>query len=102
MEVFQTMVSYLGKLAIFMICTRMIVLFRPGEHYEKYLKFIMSVLILLQFLAPIQQIILGKELEFQQYFAYFDDHDLLNQTSQNRQMLETWEMEAEGNQHSSG
>lgn len=50
----QTFVRELGRIAIFMICAQLIVYFRPKESYEKYLKLLMNLLILLQFLTPIK------------------------------------------------
>lgn len=60
---FEALTRDLGKLAVFMICAQMIVLFRPRESYEKYLRLLMSALILLQFLTPVKRILTGEALD---------------------------------------
>ena len=62
---FETLTRDLGRLAVFMICAQMIVLFRPRENYEKYLRLLMSALILLQFLTPVKRILTGEALDSQ-------------------------------------
>ncbi len=62
---FEALTRDLGRLAIFMICAQMIVLFRPRESYEKYLRLLMSALILLQFLTPVKRILTGEALDSQ-------------------------------------
>ena len=62
---FETLTRDLGRLAVFMICAQMIVLFRPRESYEKYLRLLMSALILLQFLTPVKRILTGEALDSQ-------------------------------------
>lgn len=41
------------RVGIFMICAQAIVHFRPNESYEKYLKLLMSIMVLIQLLVPI-------------------------------------------------
>ena len=62
---FEALTRDLGRLAVFMICAQMIVLFRPRESYEKYLRLLMSALILLQFLTPVKRILTGEALDSQ-------------------------------------
>ena len=51
------LVRELGRLTIFMVCAQLIVCFRPKESYEKYLKLLMTGLILMQFLRPVQRLL---------------------------------------------
>ena len=55
----QGLVRDLGRLTIFMICAQAVIYFRPREQYEKYLRFIMNLLILLQFLIPVRNLFWG-------------------------------------------
>lgn len=47
------------KVGIFMICAQAIVHFRPQEAYEKYLKLLVSVMILIQLFLPVGSFLLG-------------------------------------------
>ncbi len=51
------LIECIGKIGVFLICTQVLVHFRPRESYEKYLRLLASTMILLQFLVPI-----GKKL----------------------------------------
>ena len=67
----RELLKELGSLTIFMTCAQLLVYFRPKESYEKYLKLLMSALILLQFLTPIQRFFTGKGLELDLYWREF-------------------------------
>jgi biopolymer transport protein ExbB/TolQ len=47
------------RVGIFMICAQALVHFRPREAYEKYLKLLVSVMILIQLFLPIGSLFLG-------------------------------------------
>ena len=47
------------KVGIFMICAQAIVHFRPREVYEKYLRLLVSVMILIQLFLPFGGFLLG-------------------------------------------
>ena len=47
------------RMGIFLICVRTIIHFRPQEAYEKYLKLLVSVMILIQLFLPIGSLFLG-------------------------------------------
>lgn len=51
------------KIGIFMICAQAIVHFRPKETYEKYLKLLVSVMILIQLFLPMSSFLLGGGME---------------------------------------
>ncbi len=46
-------------MGIFMICAQAVVHFRPKESYEKYLKLLVSVIVLIQVFLPIGSFLLG-------------------------------------------
>lgn len=47
------------RVGIFMICAQAIVHFRPNESYEKYLKLLMSIMVLMQLFVPIGSFFFG-------------------------------------------
>lgn len=49
------------RIGIFMICARAIIQFRPREVYEKYLRFLVGIMILIQIFLPVGRLVLGKE-----------------------------------------
>lgn len=51
------------RIGIFMICAQAIVHFRPRETYEKYLKLLVSVMILIQLFLPVGSFLLGGGME---------------------------------------
>lgn len=51
------------RIGIFMICAQAIVHFRPKEAYEKYLKLLVSVMILIQLFLPLGSFLLGGGME---------------------------------------
>ena len=48
------------KVGIFMICAQAIIHFRPREVYEKYLKLLVSVMILIQLFLPVGGFLMGE------------------------------------------
>ena len=49
----QWLYRVVGQAGIFLICAQTIVHFRPREAYEKYLKLLLSVMLLTQLLQPV-------------------------------------------------
>ncbi len=49
----QWLYRVIGQVGIFLICAQTVVHFRPKESYEKYLKLLLSVMLLLQLLQPV-------------------------------------------------
>ena len=49
----QWLYRVIGQAGIFLICAQTVVHFRPKESYDKYLKLLLSVMLLLQLLQPI-------------------------------------------------
>lgn len=47
------------RTGIFMICAQAVVHFRPQESYEKYLKLLISVMVLVQLFLPVGSFLLG-------------------------------------------
>lgn len=49
------------RVGIFMICAQAILHFRAQEAYEKYLKLLVSIMILIQLFLPIGSLLLGRD-----------------------------------------
>lgn len=49
----QWLYRVIGQAGIFLICAQTVVHFRPKEFYDKYLKLLLSVMLLLQLLQPV-------------------------------------------------
>ena len=49
----QWLYRVIGQTGIFLICAQTVVHFRPKESYDKYLKLLVSVMLLLQLLQPV-------------------------------------------------
>lgn len=48
------------RIGIFMICVRALIHFRPNESYEKYLRLLAGILIMIQLFLPVGRLFLGK------------------------------------------
>lgn len=51
------------RVGIFMICAQAVIHFRPRESYEKYLKLLVSVMVLIQLFLPVGSFLLGGSVE---------------------------------------
>ncbi len=70
-ESFYRMICQIGT---FMICAQAIVHFRPRESYGKYLKMLLSVMILVQIFQPFSNLFFGNTTQdFQAQIAYFQE-----------------------------
>ena len=49
----QWLYRLIGQAGIFLICAQTVVHFRPKESYDKYLKLLLSVMLLVQLLQPV-------------------------------------------------
>ena len=57
MEMFRDLI---GQIGVFMICAQAVVHFRPKEAYGKYLRLLLSVMVLIQIISPIYGLLAGK------------------------------------------
>ena len=58
----QWLYHVIGQVGIFLICAQTLVHFRPRESYEKYLKLLLSVMLLIQLLQPLLTVLGGDEI----------------------------------------
>ena len=56
----KTLFQAICRMGIFMICAQAMIHFRPKEVYDKYLKLLVSVMVLIQIFLPIGGFLLGK------------------------------------------
>ena len=63
----EGLLSKIGQIAIFMICARTLLHFRAKESYEKYLKLLVSLMLLVLLVEPLMEFFgKGKEGDFLQ------------------------------------
>lgn len=55
------LLSSIRQIGVFMICAQALIHFKPKSSYEKYLKLLVSAMILVQFLSPIAALFIGEE-----------------------------------------
>lgn len=58
----QWLYHVIGQVGIFLICAQTLVHFRPRESYEKYLKLLLSVMLLIQLLQPLLTVLGGDKI----------------------------------------
>lgn len=62
------------KIGVFIICAQILVHCRPDSSYEKYLKMLVSAMILVQMLAPVCSLLFGAEAEsMEQKIQWFQE-----------------------------
>lgn len=54
------LIDIIGGIGIFIICAQMLIHFRPKASYDKYLKMLVSAMILLQLFVPVSKLFVGK------------------------------------------
>lgn len=60
----SALVDLIKRIGIFMIAAQAVIHFAPAQKYEKYMKLIVGILILLQFLMPVYRIFTGMEWDW--------------------------------------
>ena len=58
--IYNSFFQAICRVGIFMICAQAIIHFRPNESYEKYLKLLMSIMVLIQLCVPVGSFLFGK------------------------------------------
>lgn len=60
----NALVELIKRIGIFMIAAQAVIHFTPGQKYEKYIRLIVGVMILLQFVMPLHSILNGAETDW--------------------------------------
>ena len=61
------------QMGIFMICAQVLVHFRPNGAYEKYLKLLVSAMVLIQIMAPVVNLVSGQENCLEERIGWFEE-----------------------------
>ena len=69
----RSLIQYITGIGIFMICAQVLIHFRPDGSYEKYLKLLVSIMILIQLVSPILQLVRG-EWDLEAGLASLEQH----------------------------
>lgn len=56
-----SVLDFIKKLGIFIICAQSFIHFSAGKSYEKYVKLLIGIMVLAQFVVPVRALFLGKE-----------------------------------------
>lgn len=71
---FSEFFNSICRVGIFMICAQTIVHFRPNASYEKYIKLLVSAMILIQILIPVMNLFgESSAADFESRIAWFDE-----------------------------
>lgn len=65
----NALVDLIKRIGIFMVAAQAVIHFAPGQKYEKYLKLIVGIMILLQLLSPIYSLSMGAETGWEEQLA---------------------------------
>lgn len=57
----EGLIGGIRQMGVFMICAQALIYFKPKGSYEKYLKLLVSAMILVQLLSPMAALLSGKE-----------------------------------------
>lgn len=60
----NALVELIKRIGIFMLAAQAVIHFAPSQKYEKYMKLIVGIMILLQFLTPVYRIFTETEVDF--------------------------------------
>lgn len=66
------LLEVIKQVGIFMICAQMILHFRPSESYNKYIKLLISIMVLVQLMLPVMEIFGAGMEEFYGKMEYYN------------------------------
>lgn len=70
----DALLSSIRQMGVFMICAQALIHFKPKGSYEKYLKLLVSAMILVQLLSPIAALLSGKDgLSLEERISLYTD-----------------------------
>lgn len=59
---FDTFLEFIKRMGIFLICAESILHFAPGNSYQKYIRVLIGLMLLTQFLIPVKAILTGEDM----------------------------------------
>lgn len=70
----ESFIQIIKRVGIFMVCAQMLLHFKPSESYGKYIRLLMSVMVLAQLIAPVMEIFgRGSEVSFEERILFYDE-----------------------------
>lgn len=70
----QGLLGSIRQIGIFMICAQALIYFKPKGSYEKYMKLLVSAMILVQILSPVAALLSGREGQsLEERIAFYSD-----------------------------
>lgn len=69
----HTIMKAILQVGIFMICAQVLVHFRPNGSYEKYMKLLVSVMMLAQIFFPVVNLFIGNEYNMEEKVQWFEE-----------------------------
>lgn len=69
----QSFMEAIVRMGIFMICAQVLIHFRPNGSYEKYMKLLVSVMVLVQIFFPVMNLFLGEGQEMEERVVWFEE-----------------------------
>lgn len=67
-------IQIIKRVGIFMVCAQMLLHLKPSESYGKYIRLLMSVMVLAQLIAPVMEL-LGRRsnISFEERILFYDE-----------------------------
>ena len=69
----QVLMKSILQVGIFMICAQVLIHFRPNGSYEKYMKLLVSVLMLAMLFFPIVNLLIGGDYNMEEKVKWFEE-----------------------------
>ena len=70
----EELLQIIKRVGIFMVCAQMLLHFKPSESYGKYIRLLMSVMVLAQLISPVMAILgRGSEVSFGERVLQYDE-----------------------------
>lgn len=70
----DSIIQIIKRVGIFMVCAQMLLHFKPSESYGKYIRLLMSVMILAQLIAPVMEFFGRKsDISFEEQILFYDE-----------------------------
>ena len=60
---FNDFLDFVKRIGIFLICAESILYFSPGSSYQKYIRVLIGLMVLIQFVIPVRALLSGQGLE---------------------------------------
>ncbi len=67
----EGLLNSIRQMGVFMICAQALLYFKPKGSYEKYMKLLVSAMILVQLLSPVAALLAGEGASLEERIAYY-------------------------------